>query len=106
MGTCDGERPCLGLIDLALEVGESARLPGLPFASKRQGFSFRIDSDKGDNIGIIFEACLEPLPCNCSGALDRWDASRKYAFRRLNNALAGSNDLGLIPTHGDPGLNN
>ncbi|WP_146006569.1 hypothetical protein [Bradyrhizobium forestalis] len=96
----------MGFIDLALEIGESARLPVHSFASNRQRFGLRINSDKGHDIGIIFEACLEPLSCNCSGTLDRRHASRKYAFRRLDNNLASGNDLGLIPTHGDPGLKN
>ncbi|MBW5440004.1 hypothetical protein FXB41_36175 [Bradyrhizobium canariense] len=106
MSARNRERPGLGSIDLVLEISERLRLPVSSFASEGQGFGLRCNSDERGDIGIVFKAGLEAMPYNCPGTFQRRDASGKYAFRRLNNDLASSNDLGLIPTHGDPGLTN
>ena len=106
MGARDCERPDLRFIDLALEIRERLRLPMHTFGPERQGFGLRSNSDKKQDIGIAFEARLRAVPCNCPGAFDRRHASGKYRFRRLDDDLASSNDLGLIPAHDDPDLNN
>lgn len=71
MGGRDCERPGLGFIDLALKISERVRLPESPFLSQRQGFSLRSNSDKWQDVGIIFESCLEAVPCNRPGAFHR-----------------------------------
>jgi hypothetical protein len=104
MGGSDCARPSLGFVDQVLQVGKRLCLPVHSFTAKRQTFGFRIDSDKRQNIRIVFESRLEAAPRNGSGAFHGGNASRQHALRRLNDSSALSNNLGLIPTHNRLGL--
>lgn len=91
--------PCLRFVDLALQVGEHGRLPVRSFTAKRQRFGFRINSDKRQNISVVFETRLEATPRNRSGLFNGGNHSGQHALSRLNDYPARNNNVGLVQTH-------